>query len=610
MKYKFVSFILVVILTLTQPQAQGLALTETRGDARLWRGWSLRPQAAGEEHTSTSVFTNVDTIDEAIEVIKNQDLLDEQILLLRRKFFTNAESEQKLFSSLISNGHPPTPIYQAMPEESSRRVEETLKLIRNRLTELSIPAEPVISEIQASIELIYRSIPLHLFRRFYTDRTVVPFHAFSHALDVFVRCLDIIKEDEEISPQDIDFKVLCYATIFHDLANIIHRERHEINSVIWMKAICYRSTNLTQEEIAKIEAVSKGHLKIGEDGERPEHKQYLEARLLHDADMLVSALDLDKIYQNWAAWTQEETKAKGQFINKFFNPDIPLSTRIEVLKTGQYARADGITDLARHTWMRRSQGYYLTKGGKRIVAAAGNDLETLLKFIQTKRQHLREFYHLDDQNIDEIFQILSALYHAVRQTDQYGMSLSRMVPNPRTLLKVAVVGSRNYPNLREVEEFVNSLPDGTVVISGGARGVDQTAERAARRRGLQVEIYKPDWKKYGRGAGPIRNTEIVGAADTVVAFWDGKSAGTKDTITKARKTRKRVIINPRHPALLNPNSQEAAILSSILRPQAAGEKGKPGKPGTVLKLKPDVSPEQKLAILSSVLRPRAALNSI
>jgi hypothetical protein len=57
-------------------------------------------------------------------------------------------------------------------------------------------------------------------------------------------------------------------------------------------------------------------------------------------------------------------------------------------------------------------------------------------------------------------------------------------------------------------------------------------------RGVPVTRLIPDWKKHGRAAGIIRNTDIVKQADKVVAFWDGKSKGTQDTIGKARKANK------------------------------------------------------------------------
>jgi hypothetical protein len=42
----------------------------------------------------------------------------------------------------------------------------------------------------------------------------------------------------------------------------------------------------------------------------------------------------------------------------------------------------------------------------------------------------------------------------------------------------------------------------------------------------------------------IRNSDIIKTSELVVAFWDGKSTGTKDSIDKANKLGiKTIIIN-------------------------------------------------------------------
>jgi hypothetical protein len=104
-------------------------------------------------------------------------------------------------------------------------------------------------------------------------------------------------------------------------------------------------------------------------------------------------------------------------------------------------------------------------------------------------------------------------------------------------VKIAIVGSRNYDALEFVDTFVRELPAGAVVVSGGARGVDQRSELQARLNRLEVESLRPDWSK-GKGAALDRNSGIVNAADLVVAFWDGDSRGTADTIAKARRSGK------------------------------------------------------------------------
>jgi predicted Rossmann fold nucleotide-binding protein DprA/Smf involved in DNA uptake len=109
---------------------------------------------------------------------------------------------------------------------------------------------------------------------------------------------------------------------------------------------------------------------------------------------------------------------------------------------------------------------------------------------------------------------------------------------------IAVVGSRSYRNLAAVRAFVDMLSTDTVLVSGGARGVDKTAERHAASRGMRVVSIPPDFKVHGRRAPLVRNEQIVERADWVVAFWDGKSAGTLHTMSIARRMKKPLIVMP------------------------------------------------------------------
>jgi predicted Rossmann fold nucleotide-binding protein DprA/Smf involved in DNA uptake len=111
-------------------------------------------------------------------------------------------------------------------------------------------------------------------------------------------------------------------------------------------------------------------------------------------------------------------------------------------------------------------------------------------------------------------------------------------------INVAIVGSRGFLDLDAVVEYVNLLPAGTVVVSGGAPGPDRIAAMAARMRRLPVVEYLAEWRtpdgSIDRLAGFKRNRLIVDAADCVVAFWDGKSRGTAHTISLARQAGKPV----------------------------------------------------------------------
>ena len=103
------------------------------------------------------------------------------------------------------------------------------------------------------------------------------------------------------------------------------------------------------------------------------------------------------------------------------------------------------------------------------------------------------------------------------------------------LLRVAVIGSRNFSNYKLLDAYLYEYFAPFKLISGGASGADSLAEEFARRRDLKKKIYKAKWQKYGKRAGFVRNEKIVKNCDVVVAFWDGESKGTKMTIDLARK---------------------------------------------------------------------------
>ena len=106
-------------------------------------------------------------------------------------------------------------------------------------------------------------------------------------------------------------------------------------------------------------------------------------------------------------------------------------------------------------------------------------------------------------------------------------------------MKIAVIGSRM---VTDIDFDAIGAQDGDTIISGGARGADSLAAAEARRRGLDVVEYLPEYERYGRGAPLVRNRQIVAACDRLVAFWDGKSKGTAFTIREARKIGKQVQI--------------------------------------------------------------------
>ena len=108
--------------------------------------------------------------------------------------------------------------------------------------------------------------------------------------------------------------------------------------------------------------------------------------------------------------------------------------------------------------------------------------------------------------------------------------------------RIAIVGSRGFLDIDAVNTFVDNLPPTVVVVSGGALGVDTAAEKRATLRGLYTDIFFADWDQHGKKAGYLRNWEMIKTVDAVVAFWDGKSKGTKHSIDIAKKNNKKTYV--------------------------------------------------------------------
>ncbi len=118
-------------------------------------------------------------------------------------------------------------------------------------------------------------------------------------------------------------------------------------------------------------------------------------------------------------------------------------------------------------------------------------------------------------------------------------------------MNVAVVGSRSFTDYEFLKsELENYITGSDSIVSGGAKGVDSLAERFSREvLGKEPTVFEADWQdfsepckkktgKYGTYnalAGFKRNTMIVEHSDLVIAFWNGQSRGTKDTIDKAKQ---------------------------------------------------------------------------
>lgn len=107
------------------------------------------------------------------------------------------------------------------------------------------------------------------------------------------------------------------------------------------------------------------------------------------------------------------------------------------------------------------------------------------------------------------------------------------------MFRVIIAGGRdfnNYPGLAKVmDRLLANVTDEITVVCGMAQGTDRLGERYAKERGYAIRYFPADWDNNGRRAGFIRNEQMAQNADALVAFWDGKSRGTKHMIETAQK---------------------------------------------------------------------------
>jgi hypothetical protein len=118
-------------------------------------------------------------------------------------------------------------------------------------------------------------------------------------------------------------------------------------------------------------------------------------------------------------------------------------------------------------------------------------------------------------------------------------------------VRLLVCGGRDYSDYTKVyTEIARALdwvssgdepndswlpPKDTVIISGGATGADSIAVDWAVIHWVPREVYKADWERHGKAAGPIRNKRMLveGKPDMVLAFPGGP--GTANMVDQALK---------------------------------------------------------------------------
>ena len=107
---------------------------------------------------------------------------------------------------------------------------------------------------------------------------------------------------------------------------------------------------------------------------------------------------------------------------------------------------------------------------------------------------------------------------------------------------VCICGARSIQTLN-LDFYLNPDYFGEIV-TGGAAGVDTVAEKWAKRHGIEWICFLPQYKIYGGKWAPIkRDEDMINYCDELIAFWDGKSPGTKYSINYAIRMGRKVNVH-------------------------------------------------------------------
>lgn len=103
---------------------------------------------------------------------------------------------------------------------------------------------------------------------------------------------------------------------------------------------------------------------------------------------------------------------------------------------------------------------------------------------------------------------------------------------------LAIVGYRNFNDYDRFVDEITARYDVTdidEIVSGACQGTDTLAEKFAAAQKIPFVAFHADWQRYGKAAGPKRNTQIVDRCTDLIAFLSKESRGTLDSIAKAKK---------------------------------------------------------------------------
>lgn len=104
-------------------------------------------------------------------------------------------------------------------------------------------------------------------------------------------------------------------------------------------------------------------------------------------------------------------------------------------------------------------------------------------------------------------------------------------------MRVLVCGGRDFNDYALLCEKLDALNPGgriSLIIHGGATGADSLADEWAKATDTPCLRHPAKWRPIGKGAGPLRNQEMLDKwkPQEVVAFPGGR--GTADMVRRAK----------------------------------------------------------------------------
>lgn len=221
-----------------------------------------------------------------------------------------------------------------------------------------------------------------------------------------------------------------------------------------------------------------------------------------------------------------------RYLSDFF---LTLNDKTEIVPMSK-----GIRFLGFHT--------YITNNGKVIRKLNGDNKRQIKKRLRKYANLVKDGRMMREKFNETYFSWRNHASHGncFKLICEMDLFVDELFGEKKMELRLLIAGSRDFNDYdylkQQLTEFVERHKDYNItIVSGNARGADKLGEQFGIENGIKIRRFIPQWDRYGKQAGFIRNNlmldyiENTDGKSVVIAFWDGKSKGTKHTITNAKK---------------------------------------------------------------------------